>query len=185
MYLDSDAIIHNLELPFEWLMNYWGLHPSTNSLALAVDPDLEYNYDKFGKLYDNTGFIVAQNNKRTFEIMRAWEACPDDGGKHPDCIEYRNNEPGKPTDQGGFGNYIRYDYAKDIKELSCNEANGFPESGTGCNGVFIRHLWTGKDTWIKITVGRQIPGRMLEILHQMYLNERPSFTFTEEDLMSQ
>ena len=185
IYMDSDAIIRNLELPFEWLMNYWEIHPSTNSLALAVDPDAENNKDKFGKLYLNTGFIIAQNNPKTFEIMDAWDDCPNDGGQHPDCTEFRLNDPGKPTDQGGFGTYIRYDYAADIKELSCDEANGFPEAHAGCSGVFVRHLWTGKNTWIKVDVGQQIPGRLLELVHTQFLAERESFTFTEEALMAQ
>jgi hypothetical protein len=185
VYMDSDAIIRKLELPFEWLMNYWDIHPTTNSLALAIDPDDEKNKNRFGDLYLNTGFIIAQNNPKTFEIMRAWDDCPNDGGKHPDCTEFRLNDPGKPTDQGGFGTFIRYDYAEDIKSLSCNDANGFPEANAGCDGVFVRHLWTGKHTWIKVNVGLQIPGRYLELVHTQFLAERDSFTFTEEALMAQ
>lgn len=183
IYLDSDAIFRNLGLPFEWLMNYWGLHPEANSLALALDPPEDKNRDKFGKVNLNTGFIVAQNNAKTHEIFDAWRACPDDGGRHPDCVRFRLASPGSPTDQGGFGTYIRYDYPEEIRELKCNEANGFTESRTGCNGQFVKHVWTGKDTWMKASVGAQLPGKFLELFHEAFLDDVPNFYFTEDELM--
>jgi hypothetical protein len=91
---------------------------------------------------------------------------------------------GKPTDQGGFGTYIRYDFPDDIKELQCTEANGFPESKSGCDGKFIKHLWTGKHDWLNIAVGQQIPGNYLEIFHQQYLAEKKDFFWTEAQLMA-
>ena len=184
IYLDSDAIFHHLDLPFEWLMNYWSIHPSMNSLALALDPQLDHNLDKYGKVYLNTGFVVAQNNARTFDILKAWSRCADDDSPHPGCVEFRTNTPGSPTDQGGFGTYVRYEFAADIKELPCSEANGYPESGTECEGVFVKHLWTGKDDWIKTAVGQQLPGRLLEVFHEMYLAEKDSFFLTEAELMA-
>lgn len=184
IYLDSDAIFHNLDLPFEWLMNYWNLNPTTNSLALAADPNAKNNQDKFGNVYLNTGFIVAQNNDKTYEIFDEWNACPEEGGKHPECTEFKLNRPGKPTDQGGFGTYIRYDYPKDIKELLCTEANGFPESHSGCEGKFIKHLWTGKKDWIKVAVGGQLPGDLLLEFQKDFVASKKDFYITEKDLMS-
>ncbi|KAH0489881.1 hypothetical protein TgHK011_001373 [Trichoderma gracile] len=184
LYLDSDAIFQNLDLPFEWLLNFWNLDPRNNSLALAVDPNREYNKDKFGKLMLNTGFIVAQNNPKTYEIMDAWAGCPEEDGKHPECVEFRTNSPGRPTDQGGFGTFIRYDYPDDIRQLPCTDANGFPNSDSECEGRFIRHLWTGKDSWIKVFVGQQVPGRYLELFHKEFLDEKPKFYITEKDLMA-
>ncbi|KAF4977917.1 hypothetical protein FZEAL_5622 [Fusarium zealandicum] len=184
IFLDSDAIFTNLDLPFEWLMNYWQLHPKTNSLALAADPNAKGNQDKFEKVYLNTGFIVLQNNEKTFEILKEWDDCPNEGGKHPECTEFRKNKPGKPTDQGGFGTFIRYDYPKDIKELACTEANGFMESRSGCDGKFIKHLWTGKGTWIKAHIGQQLPGALLETFHRKFIEEKKSFYVTETDLMA-
>lgn len=165
-------------------MNYWEIHPDTNSLALAADPNSKNNQDKFGKVYLNTGFIVAQNNPKTFEIMDAWEKCPEEDGPHPDCAIFKTNGPGRPTDQGGFGTYTRYDYAEDIKELECGEANGFPESHSGCDGKFIRHLWTGKKDWIKVNIGQQLPGRYLELFHKQYLDEKKEYYLTEAELMA-
>ncbi|KAH7306027.1 hypothetical protein B0I35DRAFT_471536 [Stachybotrys elegans] len=184
LFLDSDAIFHHLDLPFEWLMNYWDVHADNNSLALAFDPEADNNKDEFGTVYLNTGFIIAQNNEKTFEIMREWNDCAEEGGTHPDCVNFRLNRPGKPTDQGGFGTYIRYDYPDDIKSLPCDEANGFPESNSGCNGLFIRHLWTGKKNWIKSVISQQMPGGFLEMLHTQYLKEKPWFYQTEKELMS-
>ena len=184
IYLDNDAIFKNLDLPFEWLMNFWEVHPETNSLALAYDPDAEHNLDKFGQIYLNTGFIIAQNNPKTFEVLKAWWECPDNPD-HPECTDFRFNAPGKPTDQGGFGTFIRYDYAEDIKPLPCTEANGFPESVSGCEGIFIRHLWTGKRSWVKIAVGQQIPGPFLKMFHEEYRAEKDSFYITQEQLFAQ
>jgi hypothetical protein len=184
IYLDSDAIFHHLDLPFEWLMNYWDIHPDTNSLALAYDPDSDNNKDMFGQVYLNTGFIIAQNNPRTWDIFKAWETCPDDNTIHADCRNFRLAAPGQPTDQGGFGTFIRYDYSDDIRSLPCTEANGFPESNSGCNGIFIKHLWTGKDSWIQVAVGEQLPGKYVSLFHEAFLQSKSEFYFTEDELMA-
>ncbi|EGX88526.1 hypothetical protein CCM_08571 [Cordyceps militaris CM01] len=183
IYMDSDALFRNLDLPFEWLMNYWKISPASNSLALAFDPKHEWNQDEFGKEYLNTGFLVAQNNPRTFEILDAWEDCPNDGGRYPNCTKFRTNDPGRPTDQGGFGTYVRYDFADDIRELPCDEANGFPEAHAGCDGTFIRHLWTGKDGLLKVFAGGQMPGPYLEYFHEEYLATKAEFHMNETVLM--
>ncbi|EQK97763.1 hypothetical protein G6O67_004827 [Ophiocordyceps sinensis] len=183
VYLDSDAIFPRLDLPFEWLLNYWQLFPEINSLALAVDPDLEGNKDRFGKLYLNTGFIVAQNNPTTYDILDAWQKCPDEDGPYPACVDFRYNAPGQPTDQGGFGTFVRYNFTEHIRELPCVEANGFPQNDWGCKGQFIRHLWTSKSDQIKIDVGEQVPGPYLQLFHQQYMDERDGFYMTESSLM--
>lgn len=185
IFLDSDAVFNRLDVPFEWLMNYWEINSKNNSLALAADPNAKENQDKFGKVYLNTGFIVAQNNEKTFEIFDEWQDCPNDGGRHPECSEFKKNRPGKPTDQGGFGTYIRYDYPKDIKELKCTEANGFPESHSGCEGTYIKHLWTGKSNHIKVAIGQQLPGDLLAAFHSQFLKEKKDFFISETDLLSQ
>ncbi|OAQ70940.1 Galactosyl transferase [Pochonia chlamydosporia 170] len=184
IYLDSDAIFHHLDLPFEWLLNYWKLYPDNNSMALAIDPDSDWNKDKYGKLYLNTGFIISQNNPTTYKIMDAWNKCPDDDGPYPECKEFRKNSPGRPTDQGGFGTFVRYNFTEHIRELACTEANGFPQTESGCNGVFVRHLWTGKDDQIKIDVGTQMPGPYVKLFHEQYLREKPTFYIEEKDLLS-
>lgn len=183
IYLDSDAIFHQLDLPFEWLLNYWKLYPDNNAMALAFDPESEGNKDRHGKINLNTGFIISQNNEKTYKIMDAWERCPDDDGPYPGCQDFRKNHPGQPTDQGGFGSFVRYNYTEDIRELPCTEANGFPESESGCKGEFLRHLWTGKHDQIKIDVGQQVPGPYLRMFHEQFLKEKDTFFVTEKDLM--
>lgn len=163
-------------------MNYWQLSPAVSSLALATDPQHAGNQDEFGKEYLNTGFIVTQNNPRTFEILQAWEECPN-GGRYPACAKFRTNDPGRPTDQGGFGTYVRYDYNDSITELPCDEANGFPEAHAGCDGLFIRHLWTGKDGHLKSFAGIQMPGPYLEYFHREYIATKSEFYLTESELM--
>lgn len=184
IYLDSDAIFHNLDLPFEWLLNYWQLYPENNSMALAIDPEAEFNKDKFGKLNVNTGFIISQNSPTTYKIMDDWSKCPDDNSRYPGCDQFRKNWPGQPTDQGGFGSYVRYSYPNHIRELPCDEANGFPQTDTNCHGTFIRHLWTGKDDQIKIDVGQQMPGPFLKLFHHQFLKEKNLFYIDEADLLA-
>ncbi|KAF7195258.1 hypothetical protein HII31_03464 [Pseudocercospora fuligena] len=185
VYIDSDAIFNHLDLPMEWLMNYWSLDPRNTPLALASDPDAAFNQDIFGKVNLNTGFIVAQKGLRTFEIMDAWRDCPEENGRHPECVKFREKVPGHVTDQGGFSTYIRYDYPDDIMELPCSENNGYPESGTECYGEFITHLWKGKRDWIKIAVGRQMPGELLEFFHRWFLAEKSIFRFPERNVLAQ
>lgn len=185
VYMDSDAIFNHIDLPVEWLLNYWDVDAKKDLVTLSIDPKAEHNRDKKGKLYDNTGFIIAQNNPVTFNMMDDWAVCADDGGKHPDCVEYRTVAFGRPSDQGGFGNFIRYDYNESVKELPCREANGFPEDRSECLGIFVKHLWSGKSDLIKIAIGQQIPGAFLEVFHRQILQEKDEFYWTEEELYSE
>lgn len=184
VFVDSDALFNHMDLPFEWLMNYWGIEPGKDLLSLAADPKGPKNLDEKGRVYDNTGFMVGQAHKTLYDMMDEWDVCADDGGKYPNCTLYRTKDGGHPSDQGGFGNYIRYEYEDSVRELPCSEANGFPEHVSSCKGTFIKHLWTGKRDLIKIAVGEQIPGKFLELFHEQMLAEKKDFFLTEEELMS-
>lgn len=177
-------MFNRLDLPLEWLMNYWSISPHNNSLALPYDPNEQHNLDRFGNLFLNTGFMIMQNNKKTYEIFKDWDACPDEGGKHPDCVEFRERKGWQPTDQGGFGTFIRYDYADDILELPCAEANGFPEHGSECKGEFIKHVWLGKEDRLVQAVGAVFPGVLLDNFHRQFLSEKDVFFTTEDKLMA-
>ncbi|KAF2184101.1 hypothetical protein K469DRAFT_710007 [Zopfia rhizophila CBS 207.26] len=135
IFLDADAIFHHMQVPIEWLLNYWAIN-STTSLAMALDPPESQNNDTFGRRYTNTGFIIAQNNPRTFDILKAWDECPNDE-RYPGCSEWK-----KPRfhEQSAFGTYVRYDYEEYIKELPCDEANGEWDHDL-CRGTFISHFW--------------------------------------------
>lgn len=141
--IDADASFMNLNLPFEWLLNRWNF-TSTTSMALALDPVHEVNNDaKHNQTNLNAGFVVAQNNERTHEILKAWSACPDDGITYPGCGRWKKKWP---AEQAAFSEYIRYDFTKeeDIKPIECDDANGYPESNTECKGKFIQHHWIKK-----------------------------------------
>lgn len=184
IYMDSDAIFNHLHLPFEWLLNYWRFQPGKTSMALALDPNGPKNKDKteLKRVNANTGFIISQNLPRTYEILNAWETCPDEGSKYVNCTRFLRAPSGQVTDQGAFSTYIRYDYKDDIIELPCTEANGFPESHSGCNGDFVRHFWTGKHFKLKGGVGESLAGALLEWAHKDFLASKSGFFLDEKDI---
>lgn len=144
VFLDADATFRFMHLPVEWMLNYWKIEP-THSITMALDPwsvdEADYNSDRFNRTYTNTGFMVVQNNAKTMEILKAWHECPDDT-RYPGCSYWK--EP-KFHEQSAFGEHIRYDYEKYVKELPCAEANGFPGvSVSDCQGRFVRHYWFDK-----------------------------------------
>ncbi|KAF2744762.1 hypothetical protein M011DRAFT_479522 [Sporormia fimetaria CBS 119925] len=144
VFLDADATFRFLHLPIEWMLNYWDIQPH-HSITMALDPwdpkEPQYNSDRFNRTYTNTGFMVVQNNKYTQEILRAWHECPEDT-RYANCSEWKKP---KFHEQSAFGEFVRYDYEKYIKELPCAEANGFPGvTVSNCQGRFIRHYWFDK-----------------------------------------
>lgn len=138
--IDADATFVNLNLPFEWLMNRWNVTSKT-SLTMARDPEFDFNRDSRGDILLNCGFVVAQNLPRTHQILKAWENCPDNEVKYPNCSEWKNPWP---AEQKAFGEYIRPEFTKptDINAIDCSEANGFPEAEQGCDGMFLQHHWS-------------------------------------------
>ena len=193
IYIDTDATFARLDLPLEWLLNYWQLDPSIHAMALATDPPNPANLDERGRVYHNTGFIVLHNTPQTFEMLEKWSKCPDEGEPYPQCTRFRNrvytrldkerkNLRVQQTDQAGFGNHVRYDYLESIATLNCTEANGYPLSGTECEGTFIRHFWLGKQNHIKIEMASQAPGRYLELLSAQYRREKEHFWVREAEL---
>jgi hypothetical protein len=141
--VDADANFVNLQLPFEWMLNRWNVTKST-SLTLAYDPDEPQNKDaaRNGTLL-NCGLVIAQNLPRTHEILDAWSQCPDNEERYPGCSRWKHTWP---AEQAAFGEYIRYEFTgrDDINTIPCDEANGFPSSGTECSGKLMRHHWTAK-----------------------------------------
>ncbi|EOA88260.1 uncharacterized protein SETTUDRAFT_38930 [Exserohilum turcica Et28A] len=144
VFLDADAAFRFLHVPIEWLLNYWDIQPH-HSFVMAKDPwtakEPQYNSDRFNRTYTNTGFMIVQNNKDTMPILKAWHECPDDT-RYANCSQWK--QP-RFHEQSAFGEYIRYDYENNIKELECAEANGFPGVEiSNCQGKFIRHYWFDK-----------------------------------------
>ncbi|KAF2423575.1 hypothetical protein EJ08DRAFT_444622 [Tothia fuscella] len=157
--IDADATFMNLNLPFEWLLNRWRYTRHT-SLMMAVDPLAPQNMDAARNNTNlNAGFVIAQNLPRTHEILQAWASCPDDEVRYPECGRWKDPWP---AEQAAFSEYIRYEFDRedDIRTIECGEANGFPESETECQGMFLRHHWTLKELTKESVVDALMPGMM-------------------------
>ena len=171
VFMDSDVMFHYPHLPLEWLLNYWNMTADTLAM-MSIDPDEPQNYDTKGNRYLNTGFVIAQQSKRTQEMYKAWAECPTET-RYKGCGKWKVDWA---HEQAAFGNYIRYDFDRpdDIKVLPCVEANGAPEAVNrgGCKGTFVRHFWVDKGL-----LSRQLADSVMQYflprLHQMYLHEAP------------
>lgn len=145
IFLDADATFRFMNLPIEWLINFWRVQPE-HSITVSLDPwnpDLPHiNADPFNRTVGNTGFVVVQNNEFTHEILKAWHECPDEA-RYQGCSKWKYK---KTCEQGAFSEYVRYDYENHIKEMPCAEANGYPGvRESHCEGRFVRHYWFEKD----------------------------------------
>jgi hypothetical protein len=166
VFMDSDVMFHHPHLPLEWLLNYWNMTEDT-LVMMSVDPDEPQNYDEKGNRYLNTGFVVAQQSKRTQEMFKVWAECPEEE-RYEGCGKWKLNWA---HEQAAFGNYIRYDFDRpnDIKVLPCAEANGAPEAVNrgGCVGTFVRHFWIDKGLLSK-GLADSVMTYFLPRLHQMF-----------------
>jgi len=149
IFIDADATIQHLDLPFEWLFNRWGITPQT-SIAMPLDTrqdlngDLHASEDSKGKLQLNTGVMIAQALPYTFEMLTAWKECTDEK-RYPGCGAWKETWS---HEQKAFSEYIRYDFnpsGTNIIEIPCNDAAGYPGLSdhswilSNCTGQFIRH----------------------------------------------
>ncbi|KAF2834713.1 hypothetical protein M501DRAFT_999960 [Patellaria atrata CBS 101060] len=166
VFLDADAIFPHLEIPIEWLLNYWRISPQI-SAALALDPPLKVNDDVHGHTMLNTGFVIFQNNEKTREIVKDWEECPTDT-KYPTCSNWTYKWA---HEQSAFSNFIRYDHPENVMELPCAEANGAPQAKHmgGCTGTFVQHFWVNKDL-VPSMVAKSIMNVLMDRLHGQYLD---------------
>ncbi|OCK73183.1 hypothetical protein K432DRAFT_13642 [Lepidopterella palustris CBS 459.81] len=174
IFIDADAVIHHLEVPMEWLFNRWNITANT-SIAMPVDVERDdcVTCDSKGKIMMNTGFIIAQQLDRTFDIFDAWMNCTDEK-RYPGCAEWKT---AWAHEQRAFSDYIRYEFDReeDVKEISCFDANGYPEKPdyvrTNCNGDFVRHHWVFKDV-AKTAIGNSVMQSITEMLQKQILKEK-------------
>jgi hypothetical protein len=154
IFIDADATIQHLEVPFEWMFNRWGITHRT-SIAMPLDTrmvsDNRVTDDPHHRIEQNTGLIIAQALPLTFQILTAWKDCPTEV-RYPGCGRWKQ-EWGH--EQRAFSLYIRYEFNPDgnnIVEIPCDDAMGFPGLGDVdimmdyCKGQFIRHHTLAKGT---------------------------------------
>lgn len=146
VFMDADAVFHYHHLPLEWLFNHWNITSET-LIAMALDPDRDFNKDERGNVNLNTGFIIAQASKRTTEMFNIWEDCVTDE-TWENCSKWRYEWS---HEQAAFSNFLRYEYTQpnEVISLPCAEANGYPsQAELGCTGEFVRHYWLDKGATI-------------------------------------
>ncbi|KZM27434.1 uncharacterized protein EKO05_0010722 [Ascochyta rabiei] len=179
VFLDADATFRFMNLPIEWMMNYWKVEPH-HSIVMAKDPwdpkEPQFNSDRFNRTYTNTGFMIVQNNKQVMPILKAWHECPEDV-RYPNCSQWK--QP-KFHEQSAFGEYIRYDYEENIKELDCGEANGYPGVEiSNCQGKFIRHYWFEKHL-VKLDYRENIMNAITYPIQKLFA-EKTGVVFDQEE----
>lgn len=147
VFLDSDAVFAEPQVPIEWLLSLWDVKDRT-LLAMPEDPNSPINRDAKGWVLWNTGFIIAQQSRRTNELLETWEDCPT-GVRFPECRRWAHDWA---HEQAAFGNHVRYAYntTDDLRAIGCMEANGAPYIfDKKCGGVFVSHHWGSKEMTVK------------------------------------
>lgn len=167
--MDADALWNYPEIPLEWLMNHWGITPNL-SLAISTDPPRNRNVN--GDAQSNTGFIIAQQNARTMEMIDTWLDCPT-GKRFPGCERYAW---ARFHEQQAFNDYVRYDFNRstDYILLPANETNGFAGSDIECEGVFVSHYWSDKSR-PRIGFGNSVMRALAQELNAQLLAEKERF----------
>jgi hypothetical protein len=188
IFIDADATIQHLELPFEWLFNRWGITPQT-SIAMPLDSrqilngDEHASEDSKGKLQLNTGMMIAQALPHTFEMLTAWKECTDET-KYPGCGAWKETWS---HEQKAFSEYIRYDFnpsGTNIIEIPCNDAMGYPGLSdhswitSNCTGQFIRHHTIDKAMTKKSTEIAMLQS-LTDLTRKLLLNNKDTYWIRE------
>jgi hypothetical protein len=180
IFIDADATIQHLELPFEWLFNRWGITPNT-SIAMPLDVRMVGVDDK----EQNTGLIVAQALPLTFEMLTAWKDCPNET-RYPGCGRWKEEWA---HEQRAFSTYIRHDFNPDgnnIVEIPCDDAMGFPGLGDygyiadNCTGRFVRHHTVAKGM-TKRSTEIAILQSIADLARRELLGKRGTYLVREEE----
>lgn len=191
--LDPDAVFMHLTLPYNFLLNRWNFTFETSIAApndTAYFPDggrVPNMFDSHDNVRINAGFITAQNIPKTFELIKAWDSCPDNEERFPGCSFLRQNWPGE---QGALGDYVRYDpefnKPTDVLAFDGSDGNGFPWNGMDVDGRFVRHFTTGKG-FVKSAVAEITMQSFMTMSQAQFFNadggmtiDRHSNRFTED-----
>jgi hypothetical protein len=191
--MDADVTISHLDLPLEWLFNRWGVAPHT-SMALPWDTEemrgnVSISRDSKDLRVLNTGFVVAQNNPTTLELLEAWRDCTSET-RYPGCAYWKQNWS---HEQRAFSEYIRYDFnatPETVVSIPCDDAVGWPgfakevESHnpgiSDCNGNFVRHYTIGKDQ-VKTASSNAVMQALSDVLQKKLLGEQERMWIKEEE----
>jgi hypothetical protein len=184
VFLDADAAFRFLHVPIEWMMNYWDITPK-HAFTMAKDPwtaeEPQFNSDRFNRSYTNTGFMIVQNTDVTMPMLKAWHECPEDT-RYTNCSQWKTP---KFHEQSAFGEYIRYDYEDNVKELDCGEANGYPGVEiSNCQGKFVRHYWFEKHL-VKVDFRENIMNAITMPIQKLFFENKDGsiITKTEENVI--
>ncbi|KAI9691994.1 MAG: hypothetical protein M1820_009612 [Bogoriella megaspora] len=178
IFLDADVLFSQPEIPLEYLFNYWNI-TSEISVAMANDfgpPTFDTQEGQIRRNSTNTGFGIFQNNPTTKEILKRWEECTSEV-IYKGCARWLEDFA---HEQSAFSQYLRYDFEDQILALPCQEANGFPALKGGCEGKYVRHLWTKKKEMaqqLEHTILQSIMGP----LHARFLRDRKNNIWDHSD----
>lgn len=180
VFTDSDVFFTHINLPLEALFDYWNID-NTTALAGALDPGVDRaNFDSHDRQNINTGFLVVQNTPRTNAMFEDWITCPTDE-KYIGCSRWKDEYF---HEQSALSEYIRYDYAEQIRELPCDEANSAPnQEPKGCSGKYIRHYWHGKDQ-LKQAADENVAAMVLKEAHESLMLQWDSAVFKNYSLQA-
>ncbi len=175
MLLDADAYVRHPNISIEYLLARYNF-TRNSSFLMASDPDGKNNEDSKGRATLNTGFIIAQNNNVTKQILRRLALCAE---TIPGCEIWKTKWT---WEQRAFSEYIR-DQMKEGSELiiaPCNELNGFEESHSGCSGTFVLHTWTAKKTMMERLKKLMLENLMTILEEQMWRQNRSYVALTSD-----
>jgi hypothetical protein len=191
--MDADVTISHLDLPLEWMFNRWGVAPHT-SIALPWDTEelrgnVSISRDSKGLRVLNTGFVVAQNNPTTLEMLEAWRDCTTET-RYPGCAHWKESWS---HEQRAFSEYVRYDFnstPETVVSIPCDDAVGWPgfkadvEGGNAgisdCNGNFVRHYTLGKAK-VKTASSGAVMQVLSEVLQKSLLKNRERLWYEEPE----
>lgn len=170
VYADADVVFTNLHLPLELLLNRWEVDANV-SITMPLDVDWGNCKDSKGRLMQNAGLIILNNNPTTFEMLDRWYHCPDE---IKNCTRFLT---AWPAEQGAFGEYIRYDFPQSIVEVPCNDAVGAPDmGGTDCHGAIIRHYTMDKGA-VKLATAEALNALLSKALHADMVRKKQQLFF--------
>lgn len=175
---DPDVYVRHPNISIEYLISRYNF-TENSSFLMAEDPNEKSNQDSTGRIVLNTGFIIAQNNNLTKQILKQLALC---GETIPGCETWKNKWS---QEQRAFSDYFR-DKMKVGSELiiaPCNDLNGYEESGTGCSGTLVTHVWNAKHT-IKKRLKKLMLQNLMTILEQQMWDKNHTSIASTSDIQN-